>query len=346
MASPPRPLCITDDPDLIEELLGLAAESGLEVEVTADPSAVRRAYSRAPLVVIGDGSSGVCVEAKLPVRDDVLLVTQQNTGERMRVVARLLGAERLVLPRDNAALRGRFTRMAERLAAHAGQLIAVLGGRGGAGASVLAAGLAVTIARAGRRALLIDADPLGGGVDLVVGWEARDGLRFPVLPDPAEPPAEPGGRERLAVLSSAGLTGLSPEAMSVAIDDGRATRDLVVTDLPRRLDEAAAVALRAADRAFLLVPSELRACAAAARVAEAASLHTGALELIVRGPGPGRIRTREIARALDLPVAGTLRYEPGLSRAIERGVAPAGSGRGPLAALCQRLLGDLIEVAA
>ncbi len=55
------------------------------------------------------------------------------------------------------------------------------GGRGGAGASVLAGGLAVTAARRGLRTLLIDADPLGGGVDLVLGWESLDGLRWPSL---------------------------------------------------------------------------------------------------------------------------------------------------------------------
>ena len=220
----------------------------------------------------------------------------------------------------------RFTAAAElaaQLATRAGQFVAVLGGRGGAGASVFAAGLAVTAGRAGLRTMLVDADPLGGGVDLAVGWDSQ--------------------RADLTVLScaKAGLAGLSADAMRTAIDDGRALCDLVVADLPRRLDDAAVVALQAADRVFLLVPAELRACAAAARVAKAAALHTEALELIVRAPGPGRLRTREIARALDLPVAGTLRSEPGLSRALERGAPPAGSGRGPLALLCRRLIGDL-----
>jgi hypothetical protein len=48
-----------------------------------------------------------------------------------------------------------------------------------------------------------------------------------------------------------------------------------------------------------------------------------------------------VAEALGLPLAGTLRPEPGLPVALERGEAP-GTGRGPLARLCQRLLADLI----
>src|SRR5690606_39629001 len=65
----------------------------------------------------------------------------------------------------------------------AAPVVAVLGGRGGAGASVLAAGLAVTAAQAGHRVLLVDGDPLGGGLDLVPGWEDDDGVRWPELSD-------------------------------------------------------------------------------------------------------------------------------------------------------------------
>jgi secretion/DNA translocation related CpaE-like protein len=230
-----------------------------------------------------------------------------------------------------------------------GRVIAALGGRGGAGASVLAAGLAVTADRGSLRTLLIDADPLGGGVDLVLGWETVAGLRWPGLSQtsgPVHPPAlldALPSRNDLAVLSCDRheLLGLPPEAMAAALAAGRNGRDLVVVDLPRHLDEAAILALAAADRVLLVVPAELRACAAAARVAAMASEHTDALELVVRGPAPGRLRTKEIAEALKLPVAGVVRAEPELARRLERGGAPAGSGKGPLAALCRRLIADL-----
>jgi secretion/DNA translocation related CpaE-like protein len=350
MAPPPRPLCITDDPDLLEEVLNLATDIGIDIEVAADPASVRQSYSVAPFVMIGDRSTVACARASLPRRSGVLVVTQNDQVDRLRPVARLLGAERVVrLPQGVDSLIDRFTAAADLAATGDGRVVAVLGGRGGAGASVLAAGLAVTAGRAGLRALLVDADPLGGGVDLVLGWEELNGLRWPALADtkgavdaPALVEALPS-RGDLAVLSCAraDFDGLSAEAMASALEAGRMSRDLIVADLPRRLDEAAALALRAADRALLVVPAELRACAAAARVAAAASVHTAALELIVRGPAPGRLRTREIARALDMPVAGTLRAEPNLSRGLERGTPPAGSGRGPLAALCRRLIGEL-----
>src|SRR3712207_7123198 len=44
----------------------------------------------------------------------------------------------------------------------------------------------------GLRTLLVDADPLGGGLDLVLGWEQVDGLRWPSLAEAdgrVDPPA-------------------------------------------------------------------------------------------------------------------------------------------------------------
>jgi hypothetical protein len=73
----------------------------------------------------------------------------------------------------------------------------------------------------------------------------------------------------------------------------------------------------------------------------AAKLHTGALQVVVRGPAPGGLKAREIAQALGLPLAGTVRADPDLPRQLERGQAPGATGRGPLAAFCRRLLADL-----
>jgi secretion/DNA translocation related CpaE-like protein len=221
-------------------------------------------------------------------------------------------------------------------------VVAVLGGRGGAGASVLAAGLAVTAARGGHRALLVDADPLGGGADLALGWEALDGLRWSAL-STVDPPALVNALPRqgeLAVLSwdRADELTVPVEAMSAALGAGRAERDLVVVDLPRRLDDAAVLALAAADRTLLLVPAELRACAAAARVAAVVAPQCPSLSVVVRGPAPGGLTATQVAASVGLPLADEVRAEPGLTRALEQGLAPARDGRGPLAALCRRLL--------
>jgi septum formation inhibitor-activating ATPase MinD len=135
--------------------------------------------------------------------------------------------------------------------------------------------------------------------------------------------------------------GLPNTSIQATLDAGRRSRDLIVVDVPRSLDHGSGLALEAADRAFLVVPAELRACAAAARVARLAVQHTEALEVIVREPAPGGLDARDIARAVGLPLAGTLRTEPRIVRGLEQGAAPASTGRGSLAMLCRRLIEEL-----
>jgi secretion/DNA translocation related CpaE-like protein len=345
---PHRPLLVTDDPNLLDEVLRLAADARVELDVATDPVAARDRVGAAPLVLVGLGMAAACVRARLPRRPGTVLVAGAPVDEPPWELAEAVGAEHIaVLPAAEPWLVDRLIDAGG--APRPGAVVAVLGGRGGAGTSVLAAGLAVTAARSGLRALLVDADPLGGGVDLVLGWEALDGLRWPALSHGSSGVSPPAlvdalpNRGELAVLSwdRGDPLAVPPDAMDATIDAGRASRDIVVVDLPRRLDDAAVLALAAADRALLLVPAELRACAAAARVAAIAAVHTSALKVVVRGPAPGRLKPREVARALGLPLAGTLRPEPELARALERGEPPAGTGRGPLALLCQRVLDDL-----
>lgn len=342
------PLVVTADPDLLDDLLRLAAAGGTDVDVAADPAAARPRFAAAPLVLIGADQARPCLQARLPRRSRVVLVGHGPAVDAVWQVAELIGAAHVaVLPTAEPWLVDRF---AERLPpTSAGGMLAVIGGRGGAGASILAGGLAVTAVRAGLKTLLVDADPLGGGLDLVLGWEQVDGLRWPALAEAGgrvDPPALLRAlphRGDLVLLSFAReeLLPVPAEAMAATLDAGRRGRDIIVADLPRRLDDAATVALQAADRALLIVPAELRATAAAARIAAAAAVHCDDLRVVVRGPAPGRLKGREVARALGLPLAGALRPEPALCQALERGEAPAADGRGPLAELCQRLIGEL-----
>lgn len=265
--------------------------------------------------------------------------------------ASLLGADHVaMLPAAEPWLVDRFVDARQGTAA-GGRVVAVIGGRGGAGASVLAAALAVTGVRAGLRTMLVDADPLGGGLDLVLGWEHVAGLRWPALgatsgrvDAPALVEALPGRGELVVLSWDRGEVLAAPaESMATAMDAGRRGRDLVVVDLPRQLDDPSIVALEAADHVLLVVPAELRAAAAAARVAAAVGPHCPDVSVVVRGPAPSDLTAADVARALALPLTGALRPEPGLARALERGQPPASGGRGPLAALCRHILADVVR---
>jgi hypothetical protein len=116
-----------------------------------------------------------------------------------------------------------------------------------------------------------------------------------------------------------------------------------VCDVPRYPTEAAITALGAVDLTLLVVPADVRASAAAARVAARLAEYGGRLRLAVRGPSPGGIAAEEISRALDVPLLVAMRPEPGLARAVEAGRAP-GRPRGPLTAAASTVLAELARI--
>lgn len=355
-----RPLVVTSDPRLLDELLQLAAAGCGEVDVAHDAVAARRHWRSATLVVIGADAAASCLRAKLPYRSNVVLVARIPDGEAESAddpafqAAGALGADHVVvLPAAATWLVERFGSAGTTKRGEA-PVIGVIGGRGGAGASVLAAGLAVSAARIGRRPMLVDADPLGGGVDLLLGWESTAGLRWPELSaargrvDVAALYGELPRRGELVVVSwdRGDTLDLPVEAMEATLGAGRRGSDLVVVDLPRRLDESAVRAAQVADEVLMVVTADIRGCASAARMAAQVGPHCRALRVIVRGPAPGRLRIADVGQALGLPVAGSLRPEPDLAAALESGEPPAANGKGPLAELCEGLLAELPRPAA
>ncbi len=371
-----RPLVVLNDPELLDDLLRLGAACGVELTLARDPIDARRSWSRAPLVLLGVDSGAACARARLPRRGGVVVVARgadprMGSGVRALVprqrvpvdepwsepavppdvwaVASELGAEHVAfLP---TAERWLVDRLADVAAdpERPGQVLGVIGGRGGAGASVLAAGLAVTAARFGMRSLLVDADPLGGGLDLVMGRESSAGVRWPDLVATAGRVSASALLDALPRVGEAcvlswdrgDVLAVPPAAIDAALDAGRRGADLVVVDLPRWPDEAAVRALQGSDTVLLVVPAEVRACAAAHRVVTMIGPHCAEIRCVVRGPAPAGLRSRDLVEALRLPLAGVLKPEPRLPAALERGDAPAERGRGPLADLCRQLLSDL-----
>jgi len=344
--TPAGPLILTADEALAEHLSRLCAAAGTEPEVLSGAPPPRRAWETAPLVLVGDDLADEC--AGLGRRAGVLLLGLDLDDGEIWVRAVQLGAEHvLFLPDAESWLLDRIADATEGVGPPA-LTVAVLGGRGGAGASTLACGLAVTAARAGHRTMLIDADPLGGGLDVLLGGERAGGLRWPDL---AGSRGRISGIElaralpelhRLSALSwdRSDTLAIPPEAMQSVLAAARRAGGLVVLDLPRHLDPAAAQALEQADTGLLVVPAELRAMAAADRVAAAARMRLADLRAVIRVPGPVALTAPEIARGLGLRLAGELPHEPGLILDAERGSPPGIRERGPLARFCGGFLNE------
>ncbi|MBW1597993.1 septum site-determining protein Ssd [Streptomyces sp. JJ38] len=339
-------LILTEDARLLDDLLRLCAAAGAEAEVAHGAPVNESAWRAAPLVLVGEdraahlhGAAGAP-----PRRPGVLLVGRDP--ERREVWERGIraGAEQVVfLPEAEPWLAGRIADAAEGAAEQA-LTISVTAGRGGAGASTLACALAVTAARSGRRAVLVDGDPLGGGLDVLLGGETVEGLRWPAFA---------GSRGRVGAVAledalprlhgvhvlswgRADAPGAGAEATRSVLAAARRRGGVVVVDLPRGAERDGAVceALAQVDLGLLVVPAELRGVAASGRVAARLSTALNDLRAVVRGPFGSGLGGGEVARLLRLPLAGELPAEDGLRSAVERGVPPGAVRGGPLARFC------------
>ncbi|WP_420718885.1 septum site-determining protein Ssd [Streptomyces sp. NRRL F-5755] len=341
---PGGPLIVTEDDTLLDDLLRLCAAAGTTPEVARGGTARSRGrgWASAPLVIVGDDCAPrLCGAAR---RDGVVLVARGADERPLWQLAVALGAERvLVLPGGESWLVDRIADAAEG-AGPAAVTVGVIGGSGGAGASTLACALAVAAARAHRRTILIDADPLGGGLDVLLGGEKEEGLRWPAFAESRGRVAGGALEESLPRLHSLRVLSwdrgdavvIPPQAMRAVVAAARRRGGAVVIDLPRRLDDAVAEALAQVDVGLLVVPAELRAVAAARRVAAGVRAVLPDLRVVTRdGPGTdaGRapeLSPEEVARLLGLPLAGELGWEPGLSADLRRGAPPGSNARGPL----------------
>ncbi|GAA1154341.1 septum formation initiator [Streptomyces hebeiensis] len=346
------PLIVTEDAELLDDLLRLCAAAGAEPEVHHTVPERKASWEEAPLVLVGDDAAARCRGAAR--RRGVLLVGRDQDDPDVWRRAVEIGAECVLrLPDAESWLVDRIADAAEGVGRQA-VTVGVIGGRGGAGASTLACALGVTAARAGRRTVLIDGDPLGGGLDVLFGGEREAGRRWPDFAASKGRVAGGALEESLPRLHELRLLSwdrgdavvVRPEAMRSVLAAARRGGGVVVVDLPRRVDEAVAEALAQLDVGLLVVPAELRAVAAARRVASTVGMVLRDLRVVVRGPYAPGLDDRWIADALRLPLVGELPLEPGLSDARDQGAMPPGArARGPLAGFCtafweQALAGD------
>lgn len=345
-------LIATADPLLLDDLRRLAAAADVEIEVAPDAGAAGAAWMRAPLVLICHRLAGELATQMPPRRPGVVVVVRDESGhaddEAVYRAAVGLGAEHVVaVPGAEAWLVDAFAAAAEPAGPHAFGLC-VVGGRGGSGASVFAALLGLTAARAGLRTLLVDGDPHGGGLDLLLGQEHAAGARWPELANrtgrlsPAALHESLPQVGELSVLSwDRGPTEPIPvAAMRCVLDAAWRAYAFVVVDLARCLDDAAIEALLACSVTLLVVPAEVRATVAAHRVAAGLHRHVRDVRVVVAGPAPGGIRPETVAGALGLPLAGVLTSDRRLAAAIEQGDLPSLRRRTRATALCDRLLAD------
>lgn len=336
-------LAVIGDPLLRDDVSRVAAAAGVGLVLVDDPSG-RKAWTAAAAVLLDAAAAQRCATRALPRRTRVILVGHDDPRPGDWQAAIAVGAQHVMtLPAQDAELVAALSEAACDDDAGRGPVVAVLGARGGGGASVFAVALAQSV----PSALLVDADPWSGGIDLVAGSEDLAGLRWPDLAlqggrvgYPALRDALPR-RDGVSVLST-GRSGADIEAgpLGAVIDAGCRGGVTVVCDVPRRASEAAETALDAADLVVLVTPADVRSCTAAVAVRPWVLSCNPNVGVVVRGPAPGGLRAAEVARIVDLPLLAAMRPQGGLSEVLERGglrVRP----RSPLGLAARRVLSVL-----
>jgi len=323
------PLIVTADEALLDEGLRLCAAVGATPVVANDLTAARRSWKEAPAVVVCADMVTALAHIELPRRDGVVVIGHDTSDVWPFAVA--LGAERVCeVPRDQDTV---IEALANALEGNGEAcVVSVMSGCGGAGATTLAASLVLAGARRGFDSLLLDADPFGGGIDLVLGHENVEGMRWRDL-DRTRGRVS-GESLRQVLPSRSGVSTLSWDrgdpvdvhASSVHAVLAAAARayDLVAVDVPRRFDDVTGEILGRSVLTVLLVPEDIHALSASGRVLARLQRHTGNIALLTRARRGG-IGSSVVSETLGLPVLGRLRHERRLASNLDSGVGPGRS---------------------
>ncbi|HJC27927.1 MAG TPA: chromosome partitioning protein [Candidatus Dietzia intestinipullorum] len=257
--------------------------------------------------------------------------------------------EVVLLPSGTARLVGLLSTPVE----SSGSLVAVVGAVGGCGTSTVAAALAVRASGRGRT-LLVEADPRGPGIDLLLGSEAEPGLRVGDVrsdlggPDPealwaAVPRAVEGcgvlARARHVSARAAGsASGEAPTEAQVTPSGAalgaalahRGAGGLVVCDGGRA--ERGDPLPGRADLVVVVTGSDLQGAVAAAEVARTVAGDVTRRHLLVRAHRGDPVHPADVAASVgverwdvlpEIPAVRSVSGSGGLAAALSRG----GGGR-------------------
>lgn len=331
------PLVVTADELLVADVLRLAAAAGVVPEIVRDAPAALRAWRSAGLVLVGSDLATELAACSPPRRARVHLLAHAPAADELFRAALAVGAESVAaLPASETWLVEMLTDVDDGGQAP-GTTIGVIGGCGGAGATVFAAALAQTASRH-ESTLVVDADPLGSGVDRVLGLERLDGIRWDAMLQTTGRLSARSLREALprtgalSVLSwPADRVGtLQPFAMREVLSAGRRGFEVLVLDLPRHPDPLTEEVITRCDHLVVVTTLTLPAVAAAARLVQRLPDRAPRRHLVTRGGSTG-VAPEEVSRLLKVPLLAAMPDQRGLDEAINLGAGPTRSRRGALA---------------
>lgn len=309
-------MLITADVQIRDAVLASAAALEVEVVHLEDPDQLPEHWATAGRMLVGADLAERVASAQLPARTGVHIVAGRQPDPDQWSMA--LAAPVLRVPQQQRLLPRALTTVGD-----GSRPLVFVGAGGGVGVSTLAAGVAHETDGA---ALLVDLDPGGGGLDLLLGVESDPGWRWSELGgargDVGTLDGRVPARDGVAVVSMPRTDARQPPPGAIAAVLQAAARDgtRVVVDAGRELHPALVES-----RVVLVVAAQVRGLAAARARAE--PLRATAAGLVLRRPRSGSVTAAVAEKALGLPVLAEVPELPRLVQLADQGAPPWSAGR-------------------
>lgn len=342
------PLLVTDDEALLSDLVRLAAAAGVVPLNARDVAQALESWTTSPIVLVGADLAESLARVQPVRRPQVHIVGTDPLPDALYRAAVGCGAESVVsVRRAEASLVELLTDTGDGQGV-VGITIGVVGGAGGAGATVFAAALAQTVSNFSPT-LVVDVDPLGAGIDRILGLESVRGTRWDGLVSASGRLSARSLREALPRREALSIltwptdraSDLPGPAVREALSAGQRGFPVVVLDLPRHRDPVVDDLLARCNHVVLISTLTVPAVASASRMARRLPRH--ATRLVARGSAPA---ANDLERLLGVPVLATMANQRGLDETIDLGAGPLRSRRGPLARTARRVAGALVSGAS
>lgn len=318
-------LLVTRDDELQNEVRRVAAGVAVPVAVVADPREALTPWPGASIVLVG-GDCAVPMSRLHPGHRSGVSVVNAGLAppEVFRGAFELGATQVLELPTSHdwlvEALADSGTATSER-----GRVVGFLSAAGGAGASTFAAATACLGAeRTGT--VLVDLDPVGVGVERLLGYEGASVTSWATLGAQALGPR--ALRDSLPAHAGVHLLGFgtSPprtvEVPAVAAVLAACPRafGLTVLDVPRSLTDTAGEALGRCDLVVVICPQSVAAALSGQRLVAALS-RTDHVMVVTRA-GPRNVDPVAIADTLQVPLLTEVSDQRGLDEVLACGAEP------------------------
>lgn len=332
-------LLITNDDRVISEFKTIAAVTQTHLVIANEPTAseIDLAYR----VFVSQELS----ETKIEHSDIVLVVVGSANNQTWSSALRISAQHVATIPDSREWL---IENLAQPNKAK-GLSVGIVPASGGAGASIVACGLAYHARHVFKNVALVDLDQSSASLDIAFGLENQVGMRWH---DFSELSGSINGSDVLRSLPSRDNIGLLthgelksaevPIPRDLILEKVREACDLVVIDLPKVSDKRfSPEAIADCDLVLVTTTATVRGSASAKRTLAEIAGYARNIELVVRTVPGSNLDPMQIAELLNTPLASAINTDVRIVEQIEQGFGVSGINLGgftrSLNSLAQRI---------